>query len=83
MQSEHATICDAPERVDEVDDDDLEDAVEPVLRRETAKGRKVRLLYLMGRETRVHGVALDLPRVSVPARFISFGGCGGPGTAIQ
>jgi SpoIIAA-like len=38
--------------VGEVEDDDWEHAVEPVLRREIAEGRKVRLLYLLGPETR-------------------------------
>jgi hypothetical protein len=32
----------------DVDDDDFEDSVAPVLRREIADGRKVRLLYLLG-----------------------------------
>ncbi len=32
----------------DVDDDDFEDIVAPVLRREIAAGRKVRLLYLLG-----------------------------------
>ena len=36
------------EAVGEVDDDDWEDVVEPVLRREIATGAKVRLLYLIG-----------------------------------
>jgi hypothetical protein len=36
------------EAVGEVEDDDWERAVEPVLRQEIAKGRKVRLLYLLG-----------------------------------
>jgi len=36
------------EAVGEVDDDDFEDTVEPVLRRIVAEGRKVRLLYLLG-----------------------------------
>ena len=40
------------EAVGEVDDDDWEEAVEPVLRRETAADRKVRLLYLLGPESR-------------------------------
>ena len=40
------------EAVGEVDDDDWEDAVEPVLRREIADGRKVRLLYVLGPESR-------------------------------
>ena len=40
------------EAVGEVEDDDWEHAVEPVLRSEIADGRKVRLLYLLGREAR-------------------------------
>lgn len=36
------------EAVGEVDDDDWEDVVEPVLRAQIAAGRKVRLLYLFG-----------------------------------
>src|ERR1700733_4842776 len=36
------------EAVGDVDDDDWEDGVEPVLRAEIAAGRKVRLLYLFG-----------------------------------
>ena len=33
------------EAIGEVEDDDWEEAVEPLLRREIAAGRKVRLLY--------------------------------------
>jgi hypothetical protein len=40
------------EAVGEVEDDDWEEAVEPVLRREMAEGRQVRLLYLLGPEAR-------------------------------
>jgi len=40
------------EAIGEVEDDDWEHAVEPVLRREIAEGRKVRLLYLLGPESR-------------------------------
>lgn len=40
------------EAVGEIDDDDWEDAVEPVLRREIADGRNVRLLYLYGPQAR-------------------------------
>jgi len=36
------------EAVGEVEDDDWEEAVEPVLRQEIAEGRNVRLLYLIG-----------------------------------
>ena len=36
------------EAVGEVEDDDWEEAVEPVLRQEIAEGRDVRLLYLIG-----------------------------------
>jgi hypothetical protein len=47
------------EAVGEVEDDDWEDAVEPVLRTEIAAGRKVRLLYVLGPETReVEGDAM-------------------------
>ena len=40
------------EAVGDVEDDDWEDTVEPVLRQEIAEGRKVRLLYLLGPSTR-------------------------------
>ena len=40
------------EVVGEVEDDDWEDSVEPVLRAEIAAGRKLRLLYLMGADAR-------------------------------
>ena len=47
------------EAVGEVEDDDWEQAVEPVLRREIADGHDVRLLYLLGREARdVEGDAI-------------------------
>ena len=47
------------EAVGEVEDDDWERVVEPVLRREIAEGRKVRLLYLLGARTReVEGDAM-------------------------
>ena len=47
------------EAVGEVEDDDWERAVEPVLRDEIAAGRKVRLLYLLGPRTReVEGDAM-------------------------
>ena len=47
------------EAVGEVEDDDWEDTVEPVLRQEVAQGRKVRLLYLLGPRTReVEGDAM-------------------------
>ncbi len=36
------------EAAGEVEDDDWEETVEPVLRREIADGRKLRLLYLLG-----------------------------------
>ena len=36
------------EAIGEVEDDDWEQVVEPVLRTEIAEGRKVRLLYLLG-----------------------------------
>src|SRR5881275_2764622 len=40
------------EAIREVEDDDWEEAVEPVLRQEIADGRKVRLLYLLGAQAR-------------------------------
>ena len=47
------------EAVGEVEDDDWEEAVEPVLRDEIAGGQKVRLLYLLGPEAReVEGDAM-------------------------
>jgi SpoIIAA-like len=47
------------EAVGEVEDDDWEHAVEPVLRHEIADGQKVRLLYLLGPESRrVEGDAM-------------------------
>jgi hypothetical protein len=47
------------EAVGEVEDDDWEDTVEPVLRTEIANGGKVRLLYLMGAHAReVEGDAM-------------------------
>ncbi len=45
------------EIVGEVDDDDWEETVEPVLRKEMADGRKLRLLYLIG--ARAHEVEGD------------------------
>ena len=48
------------EAVGEVEDDDWEQTVEPVLRREIAEGRQVRLLYLLGPEARdVEGDAMS------------------------
>ena len=47
------------EAIGEVEDDDWERAVEPVLRREIAAGTKLRLLYLLGPEARdVEGDAM-------------------------
>jgi hypothetical protein len=47
------------EAIGEVEDDDWERTVEPVLRREIADGRKVRLMYLLGPEAReVEGDAM-------------------------
>ena len=48
------------EAIGEVEDDDWEETVEPVLRQEIADGREVRLLYLIGREAReVEGDAMS------------------------
>ena len=46
------------EAIGEIEDDDWEDAVEPLLRREIAAGQKVRLLYLLGPEADVEGDAM-------------------------
>lgn len=47
------------EAIGEVEDDDWEETVEPVLRREIAEGRDLRLLYLLGPETKeVEGDAM-------------------------
>src|SRR3954452_23632537 len=47
------------EAIGEVEDDDWEEAVEPLLRREIADGHKVRLLYKLGPEARdVEGDAM-------------------------
>ena len=47
------------EAVGEVEDDDWEDTVEPLLRQRIAAGEKVRLLYLLGAEaTDVEGDAM-------------------------
>jgi hypothetical protein len=40
------------EAVGDIDDDDFEDVVEPVLRRQIADGHKLRLLYLLGPQLR-------------------------------
>lgn len=48
------------EAVGEVEDDDWEETVEPVLRQEIAAGRNVRLLYLIGTRAReVEGDAMS------------------------
>ncbi|MFZ1924948.1 MAG: STAS/SEC14 domain-containing protein [Solirubrobacteraceae bacterium] len=48
------------EAVGEVEDDDWEETVEPVLRQEIAAGRNVRLLYLIGTAAReVEGGAMS------------------------
>src|SRR3954447_20427249 len=48
------------EAIGEVEDDDWERTVEPVLRSEIAAGRKVRLLYLLGAGARdIEGDALQ------------------------
>jgi hypothetical protein len=40
------------EAIGDLEDDDWEDSVEPVLLREMAEGQKIRLLYLLGVEAR-------------------------------
>jgi hypothetical protein len=46
------------EAIGEVEDDDWERVVEPLLRREIAAGEKVRLLYLLGPQSDVEGDAM-------------------------
>ncbi len=47
------------EAIGEVEDDDWEETVEPVLRQEIAAGRDVRLLYLIGPDAReIEGEAM-------------------------
>jgi hypothetical protein len=53
------------EAIGEVEDDDWEDTVEPVLREEIADGRKLRLLYLLGPGTR----EVDGDAVKADTRF--------------
>ncbi len=48
------------EAVGEVEDDDWEETIEPVLRQEIAAGHNVRLLYLIGTEAReIEGDAMS------------------------
>jgi hypothetical protein len=47
------------EAVGEVEEDDWERLVEPVLRHEIARGQKIRLLYLLGPAGRVEGEAMS------------------------
>jgi SpoIIAA-like len=57
------------EAIGEVEDDDWEKQVEPVLRREMGEGQKIRLLYLLGPEAReVEGDAMTAD-TSFRARF--------------
>ena len=57
------------EAIGEVEDDDWEKQVEPVLRSEMAEGQKIRLLYLLGPEAReVEGDAMTAD-TSFRARF--------------
>ena len=46
------------EAIGEVEDDDWEETVEPLLRRQIAAGEKVRLLYLMGPDRRAKSKAM-------------------------
>ena len=57
------------EAIGEVEDDDWEKQVEPLLRNEMAEGQKIRLLYLLGPEAReVEGDAVTAD-TSFRARF--------------
>lgn len=59
------------EAVGEVEDDDWERSVEPILREEIAEGEKIRLLYVLGPRTReVEGDAVKAD-LSFRARYAS------------
>lgn len=54
------------EAVGDVDDDDWEAVVEPILRDEIAQGRKLRMLYLLG--PRAHEVERDVMKADAEFR---------------
>jgi len=67
------------EAAGEVEDDDWEDTVEPVLRQEIAAGRKLRLLYLLGPATReVEGDAVKADTAFRARHASSFDRVAGP-----
>jgi SpoIIAA-like len=57
------------EAIGEVEDDDWEKQVEPVLRREMAEDQKIRLLYLLGPESREVEADAMTADTSFRARF--------------
>ncbi len=54
--------------VGEIDDDDFEDVVAPVLRRQIADGHKLRLLYLLGPQLREYDVDAAQEELKFAAR---------------
>jgi hypothetical protein len=67
------------EAVGEIDDDDFEDVVAPVLRQQIASGHKLRLLYLLGPQLREYDGRCGAGGVEVrspPRHRIRAGRCG-------
>jgi hypothetical protein len=59
------------EAVGEIDDDDFEDVVAPVLRRQIAGGHKLRLLYLLGPQLREYDGDAAQEQLKFAARHIT------------
>lgn len=59
------------EAVGEIDDDDFEDVVAPVLRRQIASGHKLRLLYLLGPQLREYDGDAAQEQLKFAARHIT------------
>jgi hypothetical protein len=59
------------EAVGEIDDDDFEDVVAPVLRQQIAAGRKLRLLYLLGPQLREYEGDAAQEQLKFAARHIT------------
>lgn len=59
------------EAVGEIDDDDFEDVVAPVLRQQIAAGHKLRLLYLLGPQLREYEGDAAQAQMKFAARHIT------------
>jgi SpoIIAA-like len=59
------------EAVGEIDDDDFEDVVAPVLRQQIASGHKLRLLYLLGPQLREYEGDAAQEQLKFAARHIT------------